>query len=165
MNISIRKATINDLPEVLALVKELAIYEKAAHEVKITLEELQKDGFGEHPLFWIILAEVDAKIVGMSFYYIRYSTWTGRNLYLEDIIVKEAYRGNSIGKLLFEETIKAAKEMNVRQMMWQVLDWNEPALNFYKKFNAELDSEWINGKLRFPTPTLPKGGSFPLAEG
>lgn len=149
MHISIRKATINDLPEVLALVKELAIYEKAAHEVKITIGELEKDGFGEHPLYWIILAEVDAKIVGMSFYYIRYSTWTGRNLYLEDIIVKEAYRGNSIGKLLFEETIKAAKEMNVRQMMWQVLDWNEPALNFYKKFDAELDSEWINGKLRF----------------
>lgn len=148
MHISIRKATIKDLPEVLALVKELAIYEKAAHEVKITISELEKDGFGEHPLFWIILAEVDAKIVGMSFYYIRYSTWTGRNLYLEDIIVKEAYRRNSIGKLLFEETINEAKKMNVRQMMWQVLDWNEPALNFYKKFNAELDSEWVNGKLR-----------------
>lgn len=149
MHISIRKATINDLPEVLALVKELAIYEKAAHEVKITIGELEKDGFGEHPLFWIILAEVDAKIIGMSFYYIRYSTWTGRNLYLEDIIVKEAYRGNSIGKLLFEETINEAKKLNVRQMMWQVLDWNEPALNFYKKFNAELDPEWVNGKLRF----------------
>lgn len=148
MHISIRKATINDLPEVLALVKELAIYEKAAHEVKITIGELEKDGFGEHPLFWIILAEVDAKIVGMSFYYIRYSTWTGRNLYLEDIIVKEAFRGNCIGKLLFEETINEAKKLNVRQMMWQVLDWNEPALNFYKKFNAELDSEWVNGKLR-----------------
>ena len=148
MNISIRKAIINDLPEVLALVKELAIYEKAAHEVKITIGELEKDGFGEHPLFWIILAEVDTKIVGMSFYYIRYSTWTGRNLYLEDIIVKEAYRGNSIGKLLFEETINEAKKLNVRQMMWQVLDWNEPALNFYKKFNAELDPEWVNGKLR-----------------
>ncbi len=149
MNISIRKATLKDLPEVLALVKELAIYEKAAHEVKITIGELEKDGFGKHPLFWIILAEVDAIIVGMSFYYIRYSTWTGRNLYLEDIIVKEAYRGNSIGKLLFEETINEAKKLNVRQMMWQVLDWNEPALNFYKKFNAELDPEWVNGKLRF----------------
>lgn len=148
MEILLRKATINDLPAVVELIKELADYEKAAHEVKITTEELERDGFGEHPLYWIILAEADAKIVGMSFYYIRYSTWTGRNLYLEDIIVKEAYRGNSIGKLLFEETIKAAKEMKVRQMMWQVLDWNEPAIRFYKKFDAELDAEWINGKLK-----------------
>lgn len=149
MNILLRKATIDDLPAVVELIKELAAYEKAAHEVKITLDELEKDGFGEHPLYWIILAEVDAQIVGMSFYYIRYSTWTGRNLYLEDIVVKEQYRRFGIGKLLFEETIKSAKEMNVRQMIWQVLDWNEPALNFYKKFNAELDPEWINGKLRF----------------
>lgn len=149
MNILLRKAAIDDLSSVIDLIKELAAYEKAAHEVKITLDELQKDGFGEHPLYWIILAEVDAQIVGMSFYYIRYSTWTGRNLYLEDIVVKEQYRRFGIGKMLFEETIKSAKEMNVRQMIWQVLDWNEPALNFYKKFNAELDSEWINGKLRF----------------
>lgn len=149
MNIKIREATKNDLPAVIELIKELATYEKAADEVKITLAELQKDGFGEHPLYWIILAEMDTQIVGMSFYYIRYSTWTGRNLYLEDIVVKEKYRRFGIGKLLFEETIKAAKEMNVRQMIWQVLDWNEPALNFYKKFNAELDSEWVNGKLRF----------------
>jgi GNAT superfamily N-acetyltransferase len=149
MNILLRKATIDDLPAVIELIKELATYEKAAHEVKITLDELEKDGFGEHPLYWIILAEVNAQTVGMSFYYIRYSTWTGRNLYLEDIVVKEQYRRFGIGKLLFEETIKSAKEMNVRQMIWQVLDWNEPALSFYKKFNAELDSEWINGKLRF----------------
>ncbi len=149
MNITIRNATKNDLPAVIDLIKELADFEKALHEVTISLNELVKDGFGENPLFWIILAEVDAVIVGMSFYYIRYSTWTGRNLYLEDIIVKEDYRGNNIGKMLFEETIKEAKKMNVRQMMWQVLDWNEPAIRFYKKFDAELDPEWINGKLRF----------------
>lgn len=149
MKISIRKATKNDLSAIFDLIKELAAFEKATQEVKITLKELEEDGFGKHPLYWVILAEVDAKIVGMSFYYIRYSTWTGKNLYLEDIIVKEEFRGNNIGKLLFEETIKDAKEMNVRQMMWQVLDWNEPAIRFYKKFNAELDSEWINGKLRF----------------
>ena len=149
MNITIRNATKNDLPAVIDLIKELADFEKALHEVTISLNELEKDGFGENPLFWIILAEVDAVIVGMSFYYIRYSTWTGRNLYLEDIIVKEDYRGNNIGKMLFEETIKEAKKMNVRQMMWQVLDWNEPAIRFYKKFDAELDPEWINGKLRF----------------
>lgn len=149
MDFTIRKATKKDLPEVLALVTELAIYEKAGHEVTITLEELEKDGFGDNPLYWIILAENENGILGMSFYYIRYSTWKGRCLYLEDIVVKEEYRGQKIGKVLFEETIKAAKAMNAKLMTWQVLDWNEPAINFYKKFNAELDGEWINGKLRF----------------
>ncbi|MCO6499487.1 MAG: GNAT family N-acetyltransferase [Vicingus serpentipes] len=149
MNVSIRTAKKNDLPQVLALVKELALYEKAPEEVTITLQDLEEDGFGEHPLFWIILAEYEDEIVGMSFYYIRYSTWKGKCLYLEDIVVKEKYRGNRIGELLFEETIKAAKAMNAKLMTWQVLDWNEPAIHFYKKFNAELDGEWINGKLRF----------------
>ncbi len=149
MKVSLRKATKSDLPAVVDLIKELAEFEKALPEVTITLKELEEDGFGANPLYWIILAENENKIVGMSFYYIRYSTWTGRNLYLEDIIVKEEFRGNNIGKLLFEATISEAKKMKVRQMMWQVLDWNEPAIRFYKKFNAELDPEWINGKLRF----------------
>ena len=167
MNVSIRKATKEDLPEVLALVKELALYEKAPNEVTITLQELEKDGFGEHPLFWIILAEVEAKIVGMSFYYIRYSTWKGKCLYLEDIVVKEAFRGQKIGELLFKETIKTAQEMNAKLINWQVLDWNEPAINFYKKFNAELDPTWINGKIRFEASTNPsEGGEFsPLERG
>ncbi|MCB0401119.1 MAG: GNAT family N-acetyltransferase [Flavobacteriales bacterium] len=149
MDFHIRKAQREDLPEVLALVKELALYEKAPHEVTITLEELEQDGFGEHPLYWIILAENEDGILGMSFYYIRYSTWKGKCLYLEDIVVKEAHRGKSIGNALFEETIKAAKAMNAKLMTWQVLDWNEPAIKFYEKFNAELDGEWLNGKLRF----------------
>lgn len=149
MDFSIRKATKEDLPQVLDLVKELALYEKAPEEVTITLQELEQDGFGSNPLYWIILAENEQGILGMSFYYIRYSTWKGKCLYLEDIVVKEQYRGHKIGKVLFEETIKAAKEMNAKLMTWQVLDWNEPAINFYKKFNAELDGEWINGKLRF----------------
>ena len=149
MDFNIRKATKEDLPQVLDLVKELALYEKAPEEVTISLEDLEKDGFGEHPLYWIILAENEQGILGMSFYYIRYSTWKGKCLYLEDIVVKEEYRGKKIGKVLFEETIKAAKEMNAKLMNWQVLDWNEPAINFYKKFDAELDGEWINGKLRF----------------
>jgi len=149
MDFSVRPATKNDLPQVLALVKELALYEKAPEEVTITLEELEKDGFGENPLYWIILAENENEIMGMSFYYIRYSTWKGKCLYLEDIVVKEEFRGQKIGKILFEETIKAAKKMNAKLMNWQVLDWNEPALNFYKKFDAEMDGEWINGKLRF----------------
>ena len=149
MDISLRRATKNDLPQVLALVKELALYEKAPEEVTITLQDLEMDGFGDQPLYWIILAEDEHQIVGMSFYYIRYSTWKGKCLYLEDLVVKEEYRGNRIGELLFEATIKAAKEMEAKLMTWQVLDWNEPAIHFYKKFNAELDGEWINGKLRF----------------
>ena len=148
MNFNIRTAQKNDLPQVLSLIKELAVYEKAEQEVTITLKELEEDGFGEKPVYWILIAENKEGIVGMSFYYIRYSTWKGKCLYLEDIVVKEAFRGQKIGKALFEATIEAAKTMNAKLMTWQVLDWNEPALNFYKKFNAEMDAEWINGKLR-----------------
>lgn len=149
MNITIREAQKQDLLAVLDLVKELALYEKAPEEVTITLQDLENDGFGKHPIYWIILAENEDGIVGMSFYYIRYSTWKGKCLYLEDIVVKEQFRGQKIGKILFEATIKAAKEMNAKLMNWQVLGWNEPAINFYKKFDAELDSEWVNGKIRF----------------
>ena len=149
MDFNIRKATKNDLPEVFNLIKELALYENAPEEVKITLEKLEKDGFGDHPLYWIILAENKEGVIGMSFYYIRYSTWKGKCLYLEDLVVKQEYRQRKIGKALFEATIKTAKEINAKQMNWQVLDWNEPAINFYKKFDAELDDEWINGKIRF----------------
>lgn len=148
MDFNIRKASKNDLPEVLNLVKELAIYENAPEEVTIKLKDLEKDGFGDNPLFWIILAENSKGIIGMSFYFIRYSTWKGKCLYLEDLVVKEEYRGKKIGEALFEATIKTAKEINAKQMNWQVLDWNEPAINFYKKFDAELDEEWINGKIR-----------------
>ena len=154
MNISLRKATKKDLPEVLALVKELALYENAPDEVIITLEELEQDGFDGPPLFKIILAVNENVVVGMSFYYTRYSTWKGRCLYLEDLVVKEEYRGQKIGELLFEATIEAAKEMNAKLMTWQVLDWNEPALNFYKKFNAEMDGEWISGKLKIDLSVL-----------
>jgi GNAT superfamily N-acetyltransferase len=148
MDFNIRKASKNDLPEVLNLVKELAIYENAPEEVTIKLKDLEKDGFGDNPLFWIILAENSKGIIGMSFYFIRYSTWKGKCLYLEDLVVKEEYRGKKIGEALFEATIKTAKEINAKQMNWQVLDWNEPAINFYKKFDAELDEEWVNGKIR-----------------
>lgn len=149
MDFTIRSAKKEDLSAVLSLIKELALYEKEPQEVTITLEELEQDGFGDHPLYWIILAENESGILGMSFYYIRYSTWKGKCLYLEDIVVREEIRGQGIGKVLFEETIKKAKDMHAKLMTWQVLDWNEPAINFYKKFNAELDNEWINGKLRF----------------
>ncbi len=148
MNFSTRNAKKEDLPEVLNLVKELALYENAPEEVTITIEQLEKDGFGNNPLYWIILAENEDGIIGMSFYYIRYSTWKGKCLYLEDLVVKKEFRGQKIGEALFNKTIEAAKQMNAKLMNWQVLDWNEPAINFYKKFDAELDGEWINGKIR-----------------
>lgn len=143
----IRKGTKADLPAVLDLIKELAEYEKALDEVSITLEALEADGFGPHPAYGFIVAEVDEDIVGISFYYIRYSTWKGRFLYLEDFVVKEACRGKGIGAALFEETIRIAKEMDVNGMTWQVLDWNTPALNFYKKYNAHIYDGWLNGML------------------
>jgi len=149
MDFNIRTATKNDLPQVLELIKELAVYEKEPGAVIISLEQLEEDGFGESPLYWIILAENENGLLGMSFYFIRYSTWKGKSLYLEDLVVKEEFRGHQIGEALFNETIKTAKAMNAVAMNWQVLDWNEPAINFYKKFDAELDSEWINGQLTF----------------
>ena len=147
MTAHIRKGTQADLSVVLDLIKELAEYEKALNEVTITLKELEEDGFGKHPWYWFIVAEVDGEIVGMSFYFIRYSTWIGRFLFLEDFVVKESYRGKGIGSQLFEETVRIAQQMEVNGMIWQVLDWNMPAINFYKKYEAQLDSQWLSGKL------------------
>lgn len=147
MTTHIRKGTKADLPIVLDLIKELAAYEKALDEVTITLKELEEDGFGSHPWYWFIVAEVEGEIVGMSFYFIRYSTWKGRFLFLEDFVVKEAFRGKGVGAALFEKTVRIAQEMEVNGMIWQVLDWNLPAINFYKKYEAHLDDEWLNGKL------------------
>ena len=147
MTTHIRKGTRTDLPAVLDLIKELAEYEKALGEVSISLEELEVDGFGTHPEYWFLVAEVDGEIVGISFYYIRYSTWKGRFLYLEDLVVKEAYRRKGVGAALFEETIRVAQEIKVNGMTWQVLDWNTLAIDFYKKYSAHLDDGWINGKL------------------
>jgi GNAT superfamily N-acetyltransferase len=149
MSIKLRQAEKKDIQAIIGLIKELALYEKAPHEVTITPEILERDGFGEKPLFWVILAEENNEVLGMSFYYIRYSTWKGPCLYLEDIIVKELHRGRGIGKMLMDATIKKAKEMKMALMVWQVLKWNEPAINFYKKYNAEFDDEWVNCKIRF----------------
>lgn len=144
--IQLRKANASDLPAVLELIKELAIYEKAPDEVTITLEELERDGFGENPMFSIILAENENRVVGMAFYYPRYSTWKGKCIYLEDIIVTDAERGNGIGKLLFDAVVEESKLFGAKRLEWQALDWNTPALNFYEKRGALLDGEWINCK-------------------
>ena len=147
MNVIIRKGLKADLPQVLNLVKELAAYEKAPDEVAVTLAEMERDGFGENPIFRYFVAEMQGKIVGMSLYYIKYSTWKGKCVFLEDIIVSEEYRKFGIGKKLFDPVVQVAKEMNARRLEWQVLEWNEPAINFYNKLDSHLDPEWINCKL------------------
>lgn len=146
-DIVIRFAEKSDMPAVLALIQELATYEKAPDEVTISISDLEKDGFGENPVFKILLAEIDQEIVGMSFYYFSYSTWKGKCVYIEDIIIKESFRRKGIGAVLFDEMVKIAYQENAHRLHWQVLDWNEPAINFYKKYEAVLDNTWINGKL------------------
>ncbi len=146
---NLRKAIASDIPSIMQLVHELAEYEKAPHEVSNTEERMLKEGFGENPAFGCILAEKEGMVIGMSLYYYRYSTWKGRRLYLEDIIVTQTERGGGAGKLLFDATIEIAKEQNCTGMMWQVLDWNAPAIDFYKKYNARFDSEWLNCHLDF----------------
>lgn len=144
---SIRKAEVADMPAVLALIQELANYELAPQEVEVDVETLEADGFGPHKIFDCFVAEQDGKVIGFALYYIKYSTWKGKCLFLEDFIVSEALRGQGIGKLLFEEVVKVAKHMGAKRMEWQVLEWNKPAINFYKKYHANLDPEWLNGKL------------------
>jgi GNAT superfamily N-acetyltransferase len=143
----IRKGTESDIEQALSLVKELAIYEKAPDEVEVTPVEMLAWGFGANKIFDFYVAEENDVIIGMALYYFKYSTWKGKCLFLEDIIVTESQRGKGIGKLLFDKIIEVSKETNVRRMEWQVLDWNTPAINFYKKYAATLDGEWINGKL------------------
>ena len=145
--IRIRKGERFDAPEVYNLIKELADYEKSLDKVLISLQDLERDGFNKNPLFWTILAESKSEIVGMAFYYIRYSTWNGKILYLEDFFVKKSFRNQGIGTMLFEECIRATKKIDANGLAWQVLNWNQPAINFYKKYNAELKSNWMNGKL------------------
>jgi GNAT superfamily N-acetyltransferase len=143
----IRQGTREDLPRALELIRELAEFEKASNEVINTVELMEKDGFGSDPVFGFFVAQEDEFIVGISLYYYRYSTWKGRRLYLEDIIVTEAYRGRGIGKLLFERTMLKALHDGCSGMVWQVLDWNEAAIKFYGNYGARLDGEWINCSL------------------
>jgi len=145
----IREARREDCARILDLVKELAIYEKAPDEVTVTLEEMEECGFGEKPVWSSLVAEVDGEIVGIALHYDRYSTWKGRRLYLEDLIVTESMRGSGLGKQLLDELINYAKVNKYNGMVWQVLDWNEPAINFYKKYNADFDGEWVNVSINF----------------
>ena len=150
MDIIIRRAIQSDCPRLLELIHELAVYEKAPEEVTVSLAHFEASGFGANPVWWGFVAEVEGVVVGMALYYIRYSTWKGQRMYLEDIIVTENWKGKGIGKLLFEELIKVGREKKFIGMVWQVLDWNEPAINFYKKFNGvKFDSEWVNCSIDF----------------
>lgn len=128
----------------MELVNELAAYEKAPQEVTVPLEHFIESGFGANPVWWALVAEEDGHIEGFALYYIRYSTWKGQRMYLEDLIVTEKMRGRGLGKLLFDKLIEEAKEKKFSGVVWQVLDWNEPAIHFYKKYNARFDAGWVN---------------------
>ncbi|MCW3075882.1 MAG: N-acetyltransferase [Bacteroidetes bacterium] len=146
---NIRKGVEADLSQVLYLIKELAHYEKAPDEVEVTHEEMHNWGFGKDKIYEFFVLEKETKIIGMALYYYKYSTWKGKCLFLEDIIVTESERGAGYGKLLFNEVAKVAKYEKVRRMEWQVLEWNTPAISFYKKYDSVIDPEWMNCKLTF----------------
>lgn len=145
----IRNAVKADCPAMMDLIRELAIFEKAPEQVTVSLSHFEESGFGEKPVWWAFVAEIDGVIVAMALYYIRYSTWKGQRMYLEDIIVSEAYRGQGLGAALMGALIAEAKAKQFKGMIWQVLDWNEPAIQFYKKYQAHFDPEWINVSLDF----------------
>jgi GNAT superfamily N-acetyltransferase len=153
--IHIREAKRTDGEAMMSLIHELALYEKAPEEVTISFNHFIESGFGENPVWWSLVAEVEMEdgslqIVGFALWYIRFSTWKGQRLYLEDIIVTEAYRRKGIGHQLFEGLIHWGKSRGLQGMNWQVLDWNEPALQFYQKFgDVQFDPTWVNGKLDF----------------
>ncbi len=141
MNFKIRQATGKDFEAVLGLIKELALFEKAPEKVTNTVEQMQE----EKDFFEILVAEKsDGEIVGFALFYPVYYTWVGKSLYLDDLYVKEKYRGNGIGKALLDAVLNKAREMNAKRVRWQVLSWNKPAIEFYKKLGVELDDEWIN---------------------
>lgn len=138
----IRKGTKADMPAVLGLIRELAIFEREPEAVVVTVADLEKDGFGDKPLFHTIIAEKEGEIVGMALYYYRYSTWKGKTIHLEDLIVKEKMRGTGLGMALYTEIMKQGKEDGVRRIEWNVLDWNQNAIDFYEKSGAKVLDDW-----------------------
>lgn len=140
-----------DVPAIFHLINELAEFEKAPHEVINTPDRLLHDGFTINPPLYVakVAENAEGVIMGFSLCYLRYSTWKGPVLYLEDLYVRETFRGNGVGKALFESCIEYAKVNGYKRLTWQVLDWNQPAIDFYKRWNAVMDPEWINGSLNF----------------
>lgn len=147
MTVLIRWANADDCDAMHDLVKELAAFERAPHEVATNASVFREDGFASDPAFQTFVAEANDEVVGMCLFHAAYSTWKGKYIYLDDLIVREAMRGNRIGKMLFDRLIEHCKEENVNQLRWHVLDWNEPAIRFYSKYSASLDPTWVTGKL------------------
>lgn len=143
----IRKGTEADLPAVLELIRELALFEKAPEQVTNTLEAMKQDAFGDKPVFSFHVAALDGRVVGMAVYFVKYSTWKGKGLYLDDLMVTEQHRGKGIGSALFNAYMQEAKKIGAKQAHWQVLDWNEPAIRLYRKINATIDATWLDCKL------------------
>jgi GNAT superfamily N-acetyltransferase len=138
----IRKGTSEDMESVLSLIQELADFENEPNAVVITVEDLIRDGFGPNPLFHVFVAEVESEVVGIALYYYRYSTWKGKTIHLEDLVVKEKMRGSGVGFALYSEIIKQGKKDKVRRIEWNVLDWNTPAINFYINSGAKVLDDW-----------------------
>lgn len=147
MEVTIRRAEPRDVPRMLELVKELALFERAPEQVTVTLEQMLDAGFGPGPVWVGWVAESAGTILGMAVCYVRYSTWKGRRLYLEDIIVTAAARGQRIGEKLFLQCAAYAVEQGHSGMLWQVLDWNVDAIRFYDRFGTSYSDEWLNGSL------------------
>ncbi|WP_432672615.1 GNAT family N-acetyltransferase [Flavobacterium sp. SM2513] len=140
---NIRKARIEDMPRVLELIQELAVFENQPDAVEVTVSDLERDGFGSHPLFQILVAELEEEIPGIALFYNRYSTWKGKTIHLEDLIVSEKHRGSGIGMKLYQAVMEEAKKQNVRRVEWNVLDWNLPAISFYEKTGAVVFKDWL----------------------
>ena len=150
MNINVRKATREDCPRMMELVNELAVYEKAPQEVTVDFNHFVESGFGPNPVWWAYVAEANGKVQGFALCYIRFSTWKGQRIFLEDLLVTEQYRGKGLGKLLLDKVLEEGKGKQFTGITWQVLDWNEPAINFYKKLgDVDITSGWLNASLNF----------------
>ena len=139
----IRKGQIEDMPRVLELIQELAAFELQPDAVEVTVSDLERDGFGTHPLFQILVADINGEIPGIALFYNRFSTWKGKTIHLEDLIVSEKYRGSGIGMQLYKAVMAEAKDQNVHRVEWNVLDWNTPAISFYEKTGAVVFKDWL----------------------
>jgi GNAT superfamily N-acetyltransferase len=155
MDIQIRRAERQDCNRILELIKELALYERAPDEVNIGSEQLAESGFGEQPVWRGFVAVAEEYIIGFALYYVRFSTWKGERMYLEDILVTESWRGKGVGSLLFNRLITEARERQFNAIVWQVLNWNEPAIRFYRKYQASFDDTWLNARLEITPLTEP----------